>query len=97
MSYLPLHQRYSQERKKELAQAYSQVKAREVAAAEKQKDWKHRETELEEELAIIRAQLSQVQSVAARTNKEQLSAVVMESQAVSVVFAKKLSIVVAVM
>lgn len=45
---------------------------------------------------MIKAQLSQVQSVAARTNKEQLSAVVMESQAVSVAFAKELPIVVTV-
>ena len=54
-----------------------------MAAAGSQKEWKQRETELAEKLAILQAQLSEVRAEAVRTKEEQLSAVLTESQAVS--------------
>lgn len=54
-----------------------------MASVEAEREYKKRETELAEQLATARAQLCEVGAAAARAKEEQLSAVLVENQAVS--------------
>lgn len=75
-----------QERKKELGSIQGELEARRAAFVEREKESKRREAELEGRLAVVQAQLSEVQAAAARDKEEQLEAVLAGSQAVSVMY-----------
>ncbi|CAN0258634.1 unnamed protein product, partial [Ectocarpus sp. 12 AP-2014] len=68
------------ERKKEVMSIQAQLEARRAVFVESEKESKRRETELAEQLAVVRAQLSEVRAAAARTKEDQLNTVLAGSQ-----------------
>lgn len=60
-----------------------QLKARRAAFAQSENDSRRRDAEMAGRLAVAKASLCEVQEAAARTKKEQLAAVLAESQVVS--------------
>lgn len=80
---LSINELFLQERKKELVSIQGQLEARRAAFVEGEKQSRGREVELAGQLAVAQAQLCEVRAAAARTNEEQLQAVLAGSQAVS--------------